>query len=103
MATIVINGSTYKIPAHIVERNATYADDHYGQQFLKEVITGAEDFDRIDSENGDWLESQCFAAYAKHFNIDEGAADISEVKNSVFGWFSDYDEEDWDLYLLEKA
>ena len=78
-------------------------DDHYGQKFIKEVITGAEDFDRIDNEGGDWLESQCFAVYAEHHNIDEGDADISEVKNSLFGWFSDYSEEDWELCLLEKA
>lgn len=104
MSTIVINGTTYKLPASVVAQNEeAYNGEIYKQLFLQEIITGLEDFDRIDNEGGDWLESQCFAAYAEHHKIDEGDADISEVRESLFGWFSDYDKENFALYLLEKA
>lgn len=92
MDTIMIGGVTFELP--------DIDTDIYSGMQLQEVITGLEDFDRIDAMGGDWLESECFEAYARHHNIDEGDAPIDEVRESTFAWYSDYKGEDHELILL---
>lgn len=101
METIVIDEVTYKIPDSITETNK-FAKDVYGEMRLVEVLTGREDFDRIDNEGGDWFESQCFDVYGEHYGVNGDDVEISKVSESMFAWFSDYKGEDHMLCLLEK-
>ena len=102
MKTLVINNNTYKLPEWVVENNAK-AEDFYGVLSVQEIFTGREDFDRIDSENGDWFESQCFEAYGNHFGVNGDDAPINVVGETMYAWITDYDREDWTMIVLEKA
>ena len=97
---INVDGIDYKIPAYIIERNEK-AEDHYGQLFLDEVVTGQEEFDRVG--DNDFLEAEVFSVYAEHFGIEEDDVQIEDVRNSMFAYYKDYDDEDYELVLLEKA
>jgi hypothetical protein len=102
MDTIVINGEKYKMPTSVVEHNLG-CSDFYGVLNIAEVLTGREDFDRIESENGDWFESECFEAYGNHYGVNGDDAPINEVGSAMYAWFTDYKGEDFSLHLLEKV
>lgn len=96
---ITINGKKYAVPAAIITHNAN-ASSFYSELKLSEVITGREDFDRIDSEGHDWYESECFNAYGNHHNMNGDDAPINLVGEAMYAWFSDYKGEDHELHLI---
>lgn len=96
---ITVNGKQFKLPEAVILNNAE-AVDFYHVLNVVEVITGKEDFDRIDNEGGDYLESECFAAYAEAMKISEDDALIHQVSEATFAWFTDYNAEDYSLYML---
>lgn len=99
MNTLNIDGQQYKVPNHVIETNQK-SQSIYDMLYLNDIISGEEDFDRLDN---DFLESECFSAYAEHHGIDEDDACISAVRNSMYAYYQDYKGEDCDLFLIEKV
>ena len=102
MNTITIKNKTYKIPAVVLENNAN-ASSFYVKLSIVEVLTGREDFDRIESEGGDWFDSDCFGVYGEHYGVNGDDAPINLVGEAMYAWFSDYKGEENELYLLEEV
>ena len=98
MKTLVISGKTYQLPNWVVENNAV-AKDFYQVLNVEEVISGQDDFDRLGN---DYLDSECFSAFALAKGINEDDVLISEVAQSMFAWVTDYDEEDHTLVYLQE-
>ena len=103
METIVINNTTYKIPASVVEHNSASCPT-YGVLFLSKVFTGNEDFDRIEKDGGDWMnESDCFSAYGEAMGVNGDDALIRDVGSSMFAWFKNRKGDEFEMHMLVKA
>lgn len=100
METLVIDGIVYSLPVWVIENNRN-AVDFYGVLSVIEVISGQEDFDRLG--DNDFLESQCFEAYAEEHGVNEGDVMINDIKKSMFAWITDYSKEDFFLVYLNPV
>lgn len=98
-ADIQIANVNYNFPEWINERNGN-AEDHYGQMFLKEIQTGA---DAMEEYGDDWRNSEAVTIYAEENGISVYDVKREDVENSMFAWFSDYDEEDHDFVMLIRV
>ncbi len=96
--TVSVNGQAYLIPQWILDNNAK-AEDFYKVLNFVEFHSGQDDFDRLG--DNDFLDSECFSAYAVTMGINEGDALIRDVADSLFGWVTDYDAEDHTLVCLK--
>lgn len=100
--TMIINGVKYKTPKHVEKVNAKAEGCIYGSLFLKEVFTGREDWDRIESEGGDWMnDSECFGVYGEHYNVDGDEEPINKIGDTLYAIYFNYDEDEWEMHVLE--
>ncbi len=101
---ITINGVKYKTPKSIDDVNDKAEGCIYGSMFLKDVFTGREDWDRIESEGGDWMnDSECFSAYGSHYGVNGDDALLNDVGDALYALFMNYDEDEWEVHLLEPV
>mgnify|MGYP001291925070 FL=1 len=98
---VVIDDVKYIIPSWIGEHNSK-APDFYKVLNIVEIFAGKENFDYIESQNGNYLDSECFAVFAEEMGINEDDALINEVSDAMFAYVTDYDEEDFTMVMLRK-
>lgn len=93
-------GEIYAVPEWILEANCN-AEDHYSEWHCNDILTGAEDFERLVSEGFDPKVSQCIEVYADHFGIEIDQVNIESVKTSLFAHYV-MDGDDFVMVYLNR-
>lgn len=94
-----IDGKNYQLPEWVLNHNAQ-CGNFYKVMSVCDIVSGNEDFDRMGN---DWLESDCFGAYASEHNMVADDVNIEDVKDALFAILTDYDAEDYTLVYLKPV